>query len=333
MFTAWLTSQHVRGIVSEVGWSAGPDAASWNALAQAWYADADAAHLEVTAWASGPFAPGDSHQIYSRSSLWPTGGVDSTTPQSSVVEAHPSTASYLRGVAVSGGSFDDGLHDAFPFSSTDPGTYGTNYFYETPATFPYLASRGIKVVRIDFKWERLQPYLGAPFDAAELARLHAVVAAARTAGLQVILDLHNYGAYQNRDAQTNSAAPIGSAEVPISAFTDLWSRLATEFRSDPGIAAYGLMNEPHDLPGGAPAWERASQAALDAIRATGDRHEVHVPGYNWSQVQTWATSHPSSWIVDPADNFRYDAHQYFDADRTGVYALSYAQELAALRPA
>jgi Cellulase (glycosyl hydrolase family 5) len=321
-FTSWLRANRAQGIVSEVGWPAGADAEAWNAVADAWYRDADTAGLWVTAWAAGPFAPDDRHQIYARSSSWPAGGVDHPTSQSAVVEAHPSTPDARRGVAVTGGSWGDGLHDAVPFSSAHRGTYGLDYFSETPATFAYLASRGLSLVRLDVKWERLQPTLGAPLDPLELTRLHDTIAAAAAAGLGVVLDLHNYGAYQTPQGRQ----PVGSAAVPVSAFTDLWSRLATALTDTPGVVAYGLMNEPHDA-GGARAWERASQAAVRAIRATGDTHEIHVPGYHWSQVQTWVTEHPRAWIRDPLDRVRYDAHQYFDGDRSGRYALTYQEEL------
>ena len=324
VFTSWLARNHAVGIISEVGWPAGPDAEKWNALADAWYRDADAAKLWVTAWASGPFAPFDTHQIYAHTVSWPVGGVDRPTPQSSVVERHPSTPSYLRGVAVTGGSWGDGINDPNTFSNEQPGQYGVTYFYENEATFRYLASRGVKLVRIDFKWERLQPVPGGPLDPNELARLRATVDASAAAGLSVILDLHNYGAYQTLDGRQ----PIGSPGVPISAFTDLWSRISREFSSNPSVVGYGLMNEPHDV-GGPRQWERISQAAVDAIRATGDRHEIDVSGDNWSAVETWATEHPTAWIHDPLGKIRYDAHQYFDGDHTERYLFSYDTELAA----
>ena len=55
-----------------------------------------------------------------------------------------------------------------------------------------------------------------------------------------------------------------------------------------------------------------------------------VAGYNWSGMRGWTTTHPSAWITDSAKNFRYEAHQYWDADRSGVYG-SYDAELAAIK--
>jgi len=323
VFTEWLVRNHARGVISEVGWPAGPDAARWNILADAWYRDADAAKLWVTAWSAGPFSLTDTHQVYAHSTLWPVGGVDRRTPQSDVVERHPSSVSYRRGVSVTGGSWGDGLNGFVPFSNAYPGQFGVDYFYELPSTFRYLASRGVKLVRIDFKWERIQPVLHAALDPVELGRLRDAVDAAASVGLKVILDLHNYGAYQT----VSGRQPVGGPAVSVTDFADVWSRVSREFSRSRAVVAYGIMNEPHDV-GGPKAWERASQAAVNAIRAVGDDHEIQVSGDNWSHVETWATTHPTAWIVDPLAKIRYDAHQYFDADHSENYQYSYEQELA-----
>jgi endoglucanase len=66
-------------------------------------------------------------------------------------------------------------------------------------------------------------------------------------------------------AADKTSAIIGSARVPYGAFADLWSKLAAEVKDEPGVYAYGLMNEPHDMEDST-RWPRAAQAAVDAIR-------------------------------------------------------------------
>jgi hypothetical protein len=93
------------------------------------------------------------------------------------------------------------------------------------------------------------------------------------------------------------------------------------------------MNEPVGMPsvnGATPAqvWEQASQGAVNAIRGNGDSKLVMVPGYQWSAAINYPTQHPRAWISDPSNNFRYEAHQYFDRDSSGTYSYSYAAELA-----
>src|SRR5262249_1444497 len=68
---------------------------------------------------------------------------------------------------------------------------------------------------------------------------------------------------------------------------------------------------------------------LNAIRANQDDKLVLVPGDSWSSGNRWVTVHgPAGWIEDPAGNFAYEAHQYFDSDESGTYRLSYDTELA-----
>ena len=53
VFTNWLSSNHVRGYIGEVGWPNNSDTASWNSIADTWYKDADNANLSVSYWATG----------------------------------------------------------------------------------------------------------------------------------------------------------------------------------------------------------------------------------------------------------------------------------------
>lgn len=41
---------------------------------------------------------------------------------------------------------------------------------------------------------------------------------------------------------------VGSDTVPISALTDLWTKLATHYVNEPGIYMYDIMNEPYNMP-------------------------------------------------------------------------------------
>lgn len=333
VFTDWLARYDVDGYVGEVGWpnSMPADMDRWNALAAAWFADAREADLWVSAWSTGAWwPPTHANSIYVRSEGSPW--VDTPRPQATVLEAQQP---WQRGINVNGGEFGtprstDATHE---FSNANPGAYDTAYHYDRQESFDYLASRGITTVRLAFRWERIQPTLGGPLDPAERDRLTAAVERAHQAGLGVILDVHNYGAYWLDDGGQGVRRAIGSPEVPLARFTDLWLRLSRHFKDNRALLAYGLMNEPLGmpaLPGGTEAqqWERASQQALDAIRATGDTTTVLVSGYHWSGAWRWSTIHPAPWIRDPADNVRYEAHHYFDRDRSGTYSWTYDQEVA-----
>ncbi len=182
-----------------------------------------------------------------------------------------------------------------------------------------------------FRWERLQPKLGEPLNEAELGRLVENVARAKRHGGRVIFDVHNYARYAMKiggklvqpviDASINNTVPVTREH-----FADFWKRVAVVFKDEPAVHGYGLVNEPHDL--GKSDWKGISQAAVDAIRATGDRHLILVAGNSWSSARRWAdVNGPSAWIKDPANTIAYEAHTYWDADQSGTYKLSYDEEL------
>lgn len=219
--------------------------------------------------------------------------------------AQPAPPLCLRGVNISGAEF-----------GTVPGRYGFDYLYPSAETIGRFAALGLTAMRLPIRWERLQPALRQPLDPDELARLEAAVAAATQAGLRTVIDLHNY-AYHGK-------ARVDSEMVTAEAFADLWRRLAQHFRGDASVA-FGLMNEPHDIP--AARWLVAANAAIAAIRETGARQLVLVSGSGWSGAHSWTADLPTGnnaaimlGVVDPARNTAYEVHQYLDADFSGTHA-------------
>jgi aryl-phospho-beta-D-glucosidase BglC (GH1 family) len=122
---------------------------------------------------------------------------------------------------------------------------------------------------------------------------------AKTAGLQVILDMHNYGVYHLFNGSMGVRRPIGSAKVTYAHLADVWRRISAAFITDPGVIGYGLGNEPVEMPSGAQGWEMVSQGALDGIRSNGDGKLVTVPGYEWAGVQDWPNQIPTSGSRTP----------------------------------
>jgi hypothetical protein len=142
---------------------------------------------------------------------------------------------YLRGINI----MDLG-------QGTIPGTYGVNYTSPALSNLQFLSGRGNQLLRLPIAWERLQTTLGGPLNSTYLGYVLQSLRDAKTAGLQVIVDLHSYGRY--------NGTPFGAAGAPTSAeFNDVWTRLAAAIEADPDAAAslyaYDLMNEPHDLTG------------------------------------------------------------------------------------
>lgn len=333
-FTDWLDAHDVQGVIGEVGWpdDRRGDGDEWNAVAEAWYDDADATGLSVTAWATGEWW-GDYPLA-----VWDTTpqavGLAGPSTQAAVVMAHPGTTTAWRGVNVAGGEFAaPTVEPTSSFSNANRGVYGVDYHFDSQATFDRLAADGVRVVRLPFRWERIQPTIGRPLDSQELARLRGAVARAGRAGLQVVLDVHNYGGYYRSDGTRGVRAVLGSTRLTRFDFADVWGRLSNSFKSNPVVLGYGLMNEPAEMAAAgslspAQVWERASQEALNRIRRNGDRKLVLVAGYAWSGAQQWTTHHPRPWITDAAGNVAYEAHHYWDRDNSGDYPDRYADEVA-----
>lgn len=194
--------------------------------------------------------------------------------------------------------------------------------FDADASFGFYALRGHRLIRLPFLWESVQPDLGKELDGDYVARLQRAVSSCTTRGMACILDVHSYARH--------SGEVIGGGSVTGAHLADLWTRLAVVFGDDEQVEL-GLMNEPHDLPDGAEAWEVAAQESVTAIRGTGARNFVWVAGEQWSSAASWADTHPSWWIDDPLGRSGPEGHYYFDAanQRRGTYPGRYADDEAA----
>ncbi|MCW8131335.1 MAG: glycoside hydrolase family 5 protein [Planctomycetota bacterium] len=230
-------------------------------------------------------------------------------------------APYMRGVNLAGPEFGGKV----------PGVLHKDYTFNNQKSFEYFAKKGLTVIRVPIKWDRLQPKPSGEFDAAYFEMFKKNVAWAREAGAKVLIDLHNYGRRGAEYKGERKGFIIGQeieGEVPvkIADFQDVWRRLSKEFKDEPAIFGYGLMNEPHDM--GTSDWKAISNAAVEAIRANGDKNLILVAGLSWSNARAWERHNGAeSWVKDSADNFMYEAHCYFDVDNSGQYKLSYEDEL------
>jgi endoglucanase len=208
-----------------------------------------------------------------------------------------------------------------------PGTYGTQYIYPNPSSAAYFAGKGMNLVRLPFRWERLQPKPNGEFDATELGRMKSFVSTVTAAGTTVIIDPHNYARYYGK--------LIGSNDVPVAVFADFWTRLAIEFKANPKVM-FGLMNEPHDM--ATESWVSSANAAIAAIRATGASNTITVPGNAWTGAGTWS----DTWygtpnavamlkIADSGNNLLIEAHQYFDQDSSGTQPVCVSPTIGSQR--
>jgi endoglucanase len=220
------------------------------------------------------------------------------------VPASPAPVMPYRGVNLSGADFGSVL----------PGREGPDYSFPTPAQVDYYLSKGMTTFRVGFRWERMQRAAYATFEPTYTSKIDALVSYATSKGAKVILNPQNFARYYGET--------VGSAKVPIAVFASFWGQLSAKWASNPNVM-FNLVNEPHDI--ATEQWVDAANAAIAAIRATGAKNTIVVPGNGWTGAHAWDSSAygtPNSKalldIVDPGDNVIFEAHQYLDADSSGA---------------
>lgn len=226
------------------------------------------------------------------------------TPSAPITELTPPATEpvQLVGVALSGAAFGP---------SVLPGKHGTNYIYPAESYYKKYAEQGLKLVRLPFLWERIQPQLDTELDAAQLALLTQSLDLAHKHGVKVVLDMHNYYRYYKQ--------PIGSETVSVQSFANTWKRIALAIGNHPALSGYGLMNEPNTKG----LWPAAALAAAQEIRKVDRTNWIYVAGDRFSSAWHWPQSNTQliadPWMRDPDNKLIFEAHMYLDRDTSGLY--------------
>lgn len=263
-FIDWLKMKPgAKGYIGEVGWPRADtsqyndptEGQKWAKVAEKWFQMADRAGLWVTQWASGSMFGAN----YKLAAYSPVNGLSPASiarpGTSEVLENHKTFERVLRGVSVSTLEWHSTTSDftstiTGPYATLSPGVEGTDFRVEPAGTWPFLYGRGVRLVRIPFRWERMQPTLGGALDATYLGYLKSMVTAARNAGLRVIIDCHNYGGFFTPDKVRQPLCTPDSYVQSLATaqqFANLWVRLSAEFPDRKGVF-FGLMNEPALMP-------------------------------------------------------------------------------------
>lgn len=198
-----------------------------------------------------------------------------------------------------------------------PGIYAKDYIYPSEQNIAYFAGLGFNLIRVPFLWERMQPKLFAPLDPNEQTRLAAVVRSTSAKGMHIVLDTHNYAKRRIENDDWATEHLIGSTQIPVGAFADYCGRLAETFKDEASVI-FGLMNEPAQIE--AEAWLPIANAGVASIRAKHAPQLVFVPGVAYTGAHSWFSAHNDlmAKLVDPANNFAFEVHQYLDRDSSGT---------------
>lgn len=214
-------------------------------------------------------------------------------------------AARLTGVNLAGAEFN---------SKKLPGTVNIDYTYPNTADLTFMAGQGVNVIRLPFRWERVQHTLKAPLNADELGRLRSTVVTANEQGLCVILDVHNYAKYFGEELTGREDLQDG--------LIDLWTRLAAEFPDQTGVA-FGLMNEPAYMT--IAEWSSLSKRILARLRELGSRNLILIGGGKWSGMHSWfsesggvSNANAFADVTDPLSRTYLEVHQYADEGYSGT---------------
>lgn len=228
------------------------------------------------------------------------------------VNAHCLDQERLTGVNLAGAEFN---------SKSLPGKVDKDYVYPTREEFEFIAAQGANVVRLPIRWERIQPKLGAPLSETELGYIATALSRAKTAGLCLVLDLHNYGRYYND--------PINTPELQ-NAFIEVW-RLLVKALDEKYFLALGLMNEPSQI--SIADWAALAKRTIPALREAGATQLILVGGGGWNGLHSWfsqkdgiSNAEAFATLKDPLQKTIIEVHQYADKNYSGTAMDCYPPE-------
>ncbi len=186
------------------------------------------------------------------------------------------------------------------------GYYTQSSTWATNIGMDYYLGKGMRVFRIVFAWEWIQPVLNGPLNRPTLAGLDA--------------DVNHFG---RRDLNFGNFPPnthiVGEHDdVTAADMADAWSKIAVHYASNPRVI-FELMNEPHDQ--NSAMLVATYNRVIEAIRATGATNPIMIDGNDWSNAGRWVFGSDNNVnmlnVTDSANNLIFDVHQYFDKFSAG----------------
>lgn len=211
-----------------------------------------------------------------------------------------------------------GVNLAQGSGGTVHGVFNTNYSYPTFKDLHYFKSKGVRLIRFPFRWERVQHEVNGPLDMElDMKKIKEVIAEAERIGMYVMLDMHDY-CRRNVDGVTCKISDSG--KLTKEHLADVWEKIAVECQMYKNIWGYDIMNEPYGLDKG--VWYSTAQAVIDAIRTVDMQTPIVIEGESYASSSTWpSTGGGLIGLNDPANNLIFQAHCYFDKDKSGHYNL------------
>ena len=209
----------------------------------------------------------------------------------------------------------------FDFGCSNDGTCNVGGYFDIVrddngvAQLDHLASLGLNAFRLPVGWQTLvNDVLGGTVNAT--SDYFVLVQSCLDSGADMcLLDIHNYARW--------NGGIIGQGGPTNAQFASVWSQLATMYKSESQIA-FGVMNEPHDIPD-INLWAGSVQAAVTAIRQAGATTQmILLPGNDYTSAQTFVSDGSAAALSNVTNldgtktNLIMDVHKYLDADNSGT---------------
>lgn len=215
---------------------------------------------------------------------------------------------WMSGVNIAGADF--GALGSNPEGAGGTSVYGWPQDYE----LDYFIGKGFRWFRVPFLAYHLVDYgnyhIVKGYDGDTLEH---VIQHCAASGVWVLLDWHMYGG----DAEGFMAMEPSNPEQ-VARYAEGWSNIAKRYRSYTNVA-FGLQNEPVEPTGPELGW--GHNAAIRAIRNAGCGHPITVSGTGFSGAWSWVDYGNGiafvNGIIDPCNNYVFEAHQYLDNNNSG----------------
>lgn len=192
------------------------------------------------------------------------------------------------------------------------------------------ASYGVRRLRLPGRWDFFQPEVNGPLDEEYLDLYLATVRRAVERDMTVTLEpCHNYG----KRLINGTEQGFGDGVLTSEMFADFWSRFVSATGDVEGVTAWEPMGEPSGLTGTpqqqSQAWADAANAAVVAIRATGDERPIKIDVSQPGSHTAWTTDNVAlHTVTDPLDRLVFSHHMYMDRNNSGKYAY-WSEEIEA----
>ena len=158
----------------------------------------------------------------------------------------------------------------------------------------------------------------------DIRLMHKCAADAKSVGMSIMWDMHNYSGYGfGPDASNSLRDKIGTTRVPTNALGDDWRRIAEALMADPVCAevteGFDVMNEP--IISWA-AWRPALQHCINMIAEVAPDKYVACEGIAYSSTKNWVALNPGMEDVTHPNGkqfLRFHGHYYLDLGSDGFW--------------